>query len=243
MDPVAAAAEIAVELQVLGTPERAASERAYLKSSLVHYGTSVPNIRTVAKRFLRAHPEMGHDELIETCLALWVGESEGQAVHEQRACAVLLLDERTELLTIDDIPTVELLIRESRTWAYVDTLAAHVVARLVARDDGMFDVLDRWVVDDDFWIRRSAILALSDVLVEGRERPRFFAYADLLLPEKEFFIRKVLGWVARETGKRYPDDVSAWLRRNRAGMNGVTIREAVKHLPDGAEVMALWKNR
>ena len=241
-DPGSAADEIGAELKVLGTPARAESERAYLKSDLEFYGTSVPHMRTVVKRFLRANPGLATDQLIATCAALWAPVGD-HAIHERRAAAVLLLDERPRLLSIADVPTIERFIRESKTWAYVDTLAGHVVARLAAHDPALLDVLDRWLVDDDFWIRRSAVLALSDLLRDGRELNRFFRYADTLLPEKEFFIRKVLGWVARETGRRYPDDVSAWLRRNQAGMNGVTLREAVKYLPDGDEVLALWKGR
>ena len=241
-DPIAAADEISAELRVLGTPARAESERAYLKSDLEFFGTSVPHMRTVIKRFLRLHRGLGHDDLIETCRALWTPVG-AVAIHERRAAAMLLLDERPAMLSIDDVPFIERLIRESKTWAYVDTLAGHVVARLAAVDPAVLVVLDRWLVDDDFWIRRAAVLALGDLLREGRELSRFFRYADTLLPEKEFFIRKVLGWVARDTGRRYPDDVSAWLRRNQSRMNGVTIREAVTYLPDGAEVLALWQAR
>jgi len=51
-----------------------------------------------------------------------------------------------------------------------------------------------------------------------------------MLEEKEFFIRKAIGWVLRETSKRRPEDVYRWLlpRANRA--SGVTLREAVKYL-------------
>ena len=47
--------------------------------------------------------------------------------------------------------------------------------------------------------------------------------------------------MARELGVRQPAPVSAWLRDNIARMNGVTLREAVKYLPDGAEIVAEWK--
>ena len=33
---------------------------------------------------------------------------------------------------------------------------------------------------------------------------RFAGYADAMLAEREFFIRKAIGWVLRETGKRQP---------------------------------------
>ena len=41
--------QIDTALRTRGTPERAEHERAYLKSELEHYGTSVPAIRSVAK--------------------------------------------------------------------------------------------------------------------------------------------------------------------------------------------------
>jgi 3-methyladenine DNA glycosylase AlkD len=51
-----------------------------------------------------------------------------------------------------------------------------------------------------------------------------------MLDESEFFIRKAIGWVLRETGKRRPDEVYAWLAPRTARASGVTMREAVKHL-------------
>ena len=47
-DAAAAAHRIGAELQALGTPERAAAKRRYLKSDRFHYGTAVPAIRRVA---------------------------------------------------------------------------------------------------------------------------------------------------------------------------------------------------
>ena len=53
-----------------------------------------------------------------------------------------------------------------------------------------------------------------------------------MLEEKEFFIRKAIGWVLREVGKRRPDEVSRWLRSRTHRASGVTMREATKYLPD-----------
>jgi 3-methyladenine DNA glycosylase AlkD len=52
-----------------------------------------------------------------------------------------------------------------------------------------------------------------------------------MLEEREFFIRKAIGWVLREEGARRPDEVTAWLLPRAARCSGVTLREAVKHLP------------
>lgn len=237
-DASAAADRIGAELQAFATPERAVTEQRYLKSDLFHYGTAVPDIRRVAKAFLGNQAELDHDGLIAVVGALWTAP-----IHEHRMAAVELLTARLKLLGGADLEIIEMMLRQAKTWALVDTLAGSIVADLVAADPTLLAVLDRWVTDDDFWIRRSAVLGLRRMLRDGEQLDRFFDYADRLLDEREFFIRKVLGWVAREIGRRQPEPVGAWLRNNVERMNGTTIREAVKYLPNGDEIIAAWKSR
>ena len=104
----------------------------------------------------------------------------------------------------------------------------------------------RWAADDDFWIRRSALLALLVPLRRGETASfeRFARYADGMLSEREFFIRKAIGWVLRETGKRQPDLVAAWLAPRAPSASGVTMREAVRYLAPGQRdaLMAAYRS-
>ena len=103
---------------------------------------------------------------------------------------------------------------------------------MVERYPTLGGTLDRWADDDDFWIRRAALLALLRPLREGAgDFARFSRYADKMLEESEFFIRKAIGWVLRETAKQQPERVAAWVGPRTHRMSGVTIREAVKKLP------------
>ena len=58
--------------------------------------------------------------------ALW-----SRPVFERRMAATVLLELRTDLLSADDLPLVERLLRESLTWALVDGLAADVVGAVL----------------------------------------------------------------------------------------------------------------
>ena len=226
MDAEVLVAEIDAELRSSGTAERAEHEKAYLKSDLAHYGTSVPAIRSVAKAVRRRAPDLGHDELVALVLALWAAP-----VHERRMVAVELLELYSDRLVADDMAVLEQLLREARTWALVDGLAASVVGPLLERDAEAAAVLDRWAVDEDFWIRRSALLALLVALRRGEgDFERFSRYADAMLGEREFFIRKAIGWVLRDTARKRPDMIYDWLLPRAARASGVTLREAVKPL-------------
>lgn len=223
---MALAEAIDAELQAGGSAARSERERAYLKSALRHYGTPVPSIRTAAKAVARRYPGMTHDRLVTLVELLWV-----EPVHERRMVCVELLALYGDRLDPADLMLLERLLRESRTWALVDGFAASVVGSLVERHPEATTALDRWAVDDDFWLRRSALLALLVPLRRGRgDFSRFGRYADAMLDEREFFVRKAIGWVLRDTGRKRPDLVFEWLLPRAARASGVTIREAVKPL-------------
>ncbi|MGQ3032335.1 MAG: DNA alkylation repair protein, partial [Ferrovibrionaceae bacterium] len=57
-----------------------------------------------------------------------------------------------------------------------------------------------------------------------------FAHCRLLAHEKEFFIRKAIGWVLRDLGKRRPDAVRAFLAAHGDELSGLSRREATKWL-------------
>jgi 3-methyladenine DNA glycosylase AlkD len=218
--------EIDGELRDLGIGARAEHEKAYLKSGLTHYGATVPAIRAVAKKVVSKHPSLTHDELIALVDVLWM-----KGVHELRMACVELLDLCHDRLTPADAALLERLLRHARTWALVDGLAASVVGYLVDQYPELTRTLDRWVGDDDFWIRRSALLALLLPLRRGEgDFERFSRYADAMLDDKEFFIRKAIGWVLRDTAKKRPELVYRWLLPRAGRASGVTIREAVKPL-------------
>jgi 3-methyladenine DNA glycosylase AlkD len=227
----ALANELEARLRVLGTPERAAQERAYLKSSLDFLGVTVPAGRVAIKAFLRDHPELDtRAEVLALVDALWTG-----TVFERRRAAVEVLSLRVGILELRDLAVVERLVRDSHTWALVDGLAGDIGGRLVARHDGpdVTNTLDRWATDDDFWVRRSALLAHLVELKSGVGFERFARYADAMLEEREFFIRKAIGWVLREEGRRRPEVVTAWLLPRASRASGVTLTEALRWLdPD-----------
>jgi 3-methyladenine DNA glycosylase AlkD len=234
---------IEAALRAVGSPERAEHEKRYLKSDLVFVGASVPQTNTVVRVALTEAGELDHPTLVAAVDALW-----GTGIFECRMAAVEILSRSTSVLGPADLPLLERLVRESRTWALVDGLAASVVGRLVERyEAAVSPVLDRWAGDDDFWARRSSLLAELLALRAGDEAAfhRFVARAEPMLEETEFFVRKAIGGVLREAGRRLPAAVVAWLEPRAGRASGVTMREAVKYLPeaDAARLMAIYKGR
>jgi 3-methyladenine DNA glycosylase AlkD len=241
MNPADLADLITEELRAVATPERAVQEKAYLKSDLEFLGASFWETQRIVKAFALGVAPLDHDQLVALVDALWA-----EPVHERRAAAVVLLELHPKLLSPADLPLLERLLRESRTWALVDGLAANVVGPILAASPAeVTPVMDRWSADPDFWIRRSSLLAELRPLRDGADLAPFLRRADAMLDEKEFFIRKAIGWVLREVGKRRPAEVLAWIGPRTHRASGVTMREVVRHMPatDRDRLMAAYKGK
>lgn len=192
----------------------------------MHLGVPVPAVRRAVLRRTRTEADRSHAATVRLAEELWQ-----QGVHELRLAATELLIDRADLLSPDDLPFIERLMRQARTWALIDGLAPGVVGPLLVRYPQAERTVQAWAADPDLWVRRAAVLSYLKVLPGGEADFESFAtVADPLLEDREFFVRKALGWVLREHGKRSPDQMFAWLwpRRDRAAR--LTLREAAKYL-------------
>jgi 3-methyladenine DNA glycosylase AlkD len=218
--------ELDAELRRNGSRRRAVGAKAYLKSPLRFYGVTSPDLVAIVRAFDRRHTPLEREHWIPVARALW-----RRPVHELRSAAIVLAERHRGELNAGDMPLLESWLRASRTWAYVDWICTRLVAPLVERDPALLATIERWAEDDDFWIRRSALLSLLPAMRRGAgEFALFERLAEPMLDEREFFIRKAIGWVLRDVSHRRPSIVAAFVRRHAVRLSGVTWREAQKYL-------------
>ena len=221
--------ELECELRAVGDEERAVGAKAYLKSDLDFMGVAAKPLRAVVRAFLADHSEIDRDALLRLVQALWQ-----RPVFDLKAVAVALLERRSNVLASSDLELVEYLLRRSHTWALVDWICTKVAAPLVERDPKATQaVLKRWSGDDDFWLRRASMLAqLPALRAGGGDFELFASFASRMVGEKEFFIRKAIGWVLRDVSKKRPDLAFGFLSEHIHEISGLTLREGSKYLPD-----------
>jgi 3-methyladenine DNA glycosylase AlkD len=220
--------ELECALRAIGDAERARGAKAYLKSDLEFIGVAAKPLRLVARSFLDRHPDCDHSWLTELVRVLW-----DRPVFELKAVAVAVLERKLRMLEIADLELVELLLRRSHTWALVDWPCTKVAAPLVEREPATAEpILRRWSTDDDFWIRRASMLAqLPGLRAGGGDFELFASLASSMVGEKEFFIRKAIGWVLRDVSKKRPRLAYDFLIDHIDLVSGLTFREGSKYLP------------
>ncbi len=91
----------------------------------------------------------------------------------------------------------------------------------------------------DSWIE-SGYIGLARVAILHQERYRERTDADLLFryclrraSEREFFIRKAIGWALRSYAKVAPDAVDQFLARPDSALSGLSRREAERGVAMG----------
>lgn len=228
-------------LREAGEPARAQGEKAYLKSDLEFIGTGVPFLRSVAKRFRREFPDLAHADLIAVVRTLWE-----PPVHELRSLAIAILELYEKRLEPADLTLIEAILRECNTWAHVDWLAVNVAGPLLDRSPDGEAIRERWSRDEWMWLRRSALLSHLEALREGGgDFAAFSRLAEGMLNEKEFFIRKAIGWILRDVGRKRPELTTAFLSAHLNTVSGLTLREGARHLPeaDREDLLARYAER
>jgi 3-methyladenine DNA glycosylase AlkD len=114
------------QLRQIGNPERAAGEKAYLKSDQQFYGVKVPVLRKITKSWLKQHQDSHIATITELARQLWDSDW-----HEERSLAAMLLEYRSPDLTREQLPIIEHMLNTATGWAHLDALAVWVVGALI----------------------------------------------------------------------------------------------------------------
>lgn len=90
--------------------------------------------------------------------------------------------------------------------AVVDGLAVSVGGLLERFPDEVAPSLEAWAQDEDDGVRRASLLAYLVILrAADGDVAGFARKADRMLEESDLFMRKAIGWVLRDTGRRRPE--------------------------------------
>jgi 3-methyladenine DNA glycosylase AlkD len=204
--------------------ERAPGMQAYMKSPMPFRGVPMPSVRSIAKAAARAHPLLTIDQLETAVRTLW---DEAQ-FREERYAASALLATRIGTGRLELIPLYEHLATTGAWWDHVDELAHRIADLHDAHPNETAGIVRRWSTAEDLWLRRLAII--SQLGRRDRVDPELLTEViEPNIADREFFIRKAIGWALREYARVEP----TWVRTFVADhdeLSGLSKREALKHL-------------
>ncbi|MBT8160263.1 MULTISPECIES: DNA alkylation repair protein [Arthrobacter] len=212
-------------LRAESDPERAKAAQAYMRSSIPSLGVRVPAVRRMVLATARELPFGSPEELRDDVLTLW----REATWREERYAAIDLTSLKSVAGDLEMLPLYEEIIRTGAWWDFVDGVSERICTLLQHHRNILTPLLRSWAVDEDFWIRRAAITAQLKAKA-ATDRELFAAVLDPNLPDKEFFIRKAIGWSLREYAKTDAQWVRNYVESKRTALSPLSLREALKHL-------------
>jgi 3-methyladenine DNA glycosylase AlkD len=210
----------------LADEAKAQGMKAYLLNQFEFLGLAAP-VRRAAVKEIGKVKWQGSADLLAAAELLWQ-----KPEREYRYTAIDLLRQQSGQLSVSDLPALQALLLREPWWETVDGLSAviaDVMHAAVQQQPNAAIAMDVWLKHPSHWVRRSAMLHQLGWRLDT-DNTRLFGYATQLADEKEFFIRKAIGWALRDYARWNPQAVTEFLVQHRARLSGLTVREAAKHL-------------
>lgn len=233
--------------------KRAIQEKRYLYSDLKHFGIPTKTKRKFLNLYKKDFLDLSKNDVIRFVKYFWK-----QSSFEEKSITLHILNLHSDTLDKSDMPLIEKIMRESNGWAFLDSLIIPLMPGILEKDKSTYSYIKKWIKDDDFWVRRSALL--SQLLFfrrgTGGDRKLFFDMAMSQFDEKwidkiytdklqnkraKFFIRKAIGWTLREMSIKNPKVVYEFLIDNKNKMSGLSFREGSRRLPNDLHKLIVKK--
>ena len=222
------------ELERVGNPDRAKGQQTYMKSTMPFRGIGAAQLRATLRPLLAdpAHILTGRDKWEATIRRIW----DAAQFREERYAALSISRHRLYRPWARDrsaMPLYRHLVESGAWWDFVDEIAAHLVGPVLrVQPETESERMRSWAIADNMWVRRAAIL--SQFLSKDETDQQLLL--DCIRPnlaDREFFIRKAIGWSLRQYA-RSGTGAAEWVHRNvnelGPRMSPLSRREALKHL-------------
>jgi 3-methyladenine DNA glycosylase AlkD len=212
-------------LTAAADPSKAEGMQAYMKTDMPFYGVQKPAREGILRDLVRDFPPSEAASYEQLVLVLW-----DLPHREEKYLALGVARRFEEFVTPEALPLYRRLIVEGAWWDLVDEVATHLICDLVlGYPDEVWPTVDTWIDDDDMWLRRTAIICQVGAK-ERTDAVRLFGFCEKRSFEKEFFIRKAIGWALRQHARVDPEAVARFVISHRDGLSGLSYREATRHL-------------
>ncbi len=132
------------------------------------------------------------------------------------------------------IRLIEFMVTHKSWWDTIDYIAAwHAGKYFQNYPKEILPVTERWMKSSNFWLQRSALL----FQLKYKSNTNFDLLTNYILRlkgEKEFFIRKAIGWVLREYSKTDSEKIKGFVASN--DISNLSKTEALKWLKRRGEL-------
>ena len=205
-------------------PADAAIMQAYMKDIAPFYGIKAGPRRMLQKEVWKDHALPAAGDEMKTFVTRLLSLPQ----RELHYAALEALQASKNDWTGDELPLFEMLLRTKPWWDTVDTISTKLIAPFFQKFPAeMHATVSRWNLDESFWLRRASII-FQVPYKKKTDEPLLFENIRRCAHEKEFFIRKGIGWALRNYARTAPKAVREFAEAT--PLSALSLREAMRRM-------------
>ena len=127
------------------------------------------------------------------------------------------------------MPLYEHMIVSGAWWDHVDAVAPRIGALLRSYPEAVRPTVLSWSAREDRWLRRTSVICQVGAKT-STDLELLTAAVLANAGDRDFFLRKGIGWALRDYARTDPDWVRAFVATRADVLSPLSQREALKHL-------------
>jgi 3-methyladenine DNA glycosylase AlkD len=191
---------------------------------------TTPTVRTIRREFSHRIASLAPEIVIQLALYLLAESSDVLRFFSYEMVSHHKL--AWEHLTMDDLVKLG---EGLDSWSSVDCFAMYLSGPMWAEDRLSDETIATWARSKDRWWRRASLV--STVALSRRGDPadlhKVTQICTLLAADKDDMVLKALSWALRESAKKHPEKVSAFLTKHQHALAARVTREVNNKLRTG----------
>ncbi|XHH08960.1 MAG: DNA alkylation repair protein [Candidatus Bathyarchaeia archaeon] len=235
MNPHQLIAQLRQDLQANADQKTKDGAKRYFKEAINLYGVKTDLVGKIAAKHWKQVKALPKKDIFALCDELFQS-----GVMEEAFVAAEWLPHLADQFEREDLATFRLWIECCiDNWAKCDSFCNHTVGDFMMCFPECVDELLGWAESENRWLRRAAAVTLIVPAKKGMFLAETFELCDVLLTDGDDLVQKGYGWLLKAQTEKNPNEVLAYVLRNKAVMPRTALRYAIEKLPKDQKALAM----
>lgn len=218
-------------------PANRANYQQFFKEKLKEpYGLKVPILRKIANETFKEVKGKPAKEILDTCDELLASGERYMRI----IAFIWALKVKADYRKTDFARFERWLKNYVNNWGNCDHFCG-ISGELLVLYPELVSKTKKWAKSKNRWFRRAAAVSLIEPVRKRLMLDEVFKTADLLLIDDDDMVQKGYGWMLKEAGNQFPDEVFKYVMKNKASMPRTALRYAIEKYPQAKRKQAMKK--
>lgn len=230
--------QIRQELKANADQQTKNGAKRYFKEAIIVYGVKTDLVGKIAAKYWKEVKCLPKKEIFALSEELYKS-----GVMEEAFVPANWLPNISDQFEKEDLATFKRWIESYiDNWAKCDGFCNHTVGDFMTKFPDCVDELLVWAKSGNRWLKRAAAVTLIVPGKKGMFLAEAFEICDLLLTDGDDLVQKGYGWLLKAETEKHPEEVLAYVLKNKQVMPRTALRYAIEKLTKEQKALAMKKD-